>query len=185
MKRYISLIALVVCSASLGVIIAMGLTTLLASTDTESTNLAINFTNSGKGSAYVHWLLPPGFTTSPTAVNFGTVPLGAQSAINLELMNDGPVTIQLLPLSVSGTNAADFTFLSQCPQYLDPEVPGCTHCTCNVKVTFKPSAIGARTGVLTIPFAGLGENPPASLQIILTKVKPQPPEHLVGVVVPR
>jgi len=139
-----------------------------------STNLSIDFTNRGEGSAYIHWLLPPGLSTSPSSVNFGTVGVGASSTIGLNLLNDGGSTIQLLPLAISGTNANDFTFMSHCLEYLD------INAQCQVNVTFKPSAIGARSATLTIPFAGLGINAPASMQITITKLLP--PTNLTGTV---
>jgi hypothetical protein len=139
-----------------------------------SNNLSIDFTNRGETSAYVHWLLPPGLTTSPSSVNFGTVGVGASSTIGLTLLNDGTSAIQLLPLAISGTNANDFTFVSHCAQYLDINVQ------CQVNVTFKPSATGARTATLTIPFAGLGIDAPASMQITITKLLP--PTNLTGTV---
>lgn len=131
-----------------------------------STDLSIDFINRGDGNAYVHWLLPPGLATSPSNVNFGTVGVGASSTIGILLLNDGGVQIQLQPLAISGTNASDFTFLSQCPEFLDVNEQ------CRIGVTFKPSAIGARTATLTIPFAGMGVNAPASMQITISKLLP-------------
>ena len=142
-----------------------------------STNLTINFTNKGEGSAYVHWLLQPGLATNPNTANFGTVPIGSQGTVLLTLTNDGPVVIQFLPFLITGTNAADFAFLSRCPEFLNPNV------SCTVVLTFKPTAIGARTATLAIPFAGTVASPPASLQIMLTKL--EPPQNLIGTVVER
>ena len=138
-------------------------------------NLAINFTNTGKGSAYIHWSLPPGLTNTPSSLNFGTVKVGASATLNLMLLNDGAIQIQLQPLSITGTDAQDFSFLSQCPEYLNVSEQ------CQVDVTFKPHDIGAHNAALNIPFAGMGINAPASMQITITKL--QPPSDMKGHVI--
>lgn len=138
-----------------------------------STQLAIDFTNKGQHDAFIRWSLPPGLTSSPSSVNFGTVAIGSSAAINVMMLNDGPAIIQLQPISISGQNASDFTFTSQCTSYLDPNA------NCTITVTFKPTASGPRQATMSIPFAGIGLNSP-SMQIIITKVQPLPPQQLAG-----
>jgi hypothetical protein len=147
---------------------AIALAVAGSSTGTQPSNhLGIDFTNRGEGPAYIHWSLPPGLTSSPSSVNFGTVNVGSQMPINIAILNDGPAIIQLQPMSIAGQNASDFSFASQCTAYLDPNGE------CNVTVTFKPTATGPRSATLSIPFAGIGLNPP-SMQITITKLEPPP-----------
>jgi hypothetical protein len=151
---------------------ALAAVLVFAATGTQpSTNLAIDFTNKGETSAYIHWTLLPGLTSSPSSVNFGTVGIGHSTSIDVAILNDGPAIIQLLPISIAGQNASDFSFVSQCSAYLDPNIQ------CTIVVTFKPQAMGPRSASMAIPFAGIGVNPP-SMQIIITKL--EPPAHVEG-----
>jgi hypothetical protein len=170
LKTYLSLLALTLSIITFALALNVHELRALPPTGTQpSTQLGIDFTNKGETAAYIHWTLPPGLTSSPGSVNFGSIFVGERSSINLIILNDGPVIIQLQPFSISGPHAQDFSFLSQCPAYLDPNLQ------CRIIITFKPSAIGAREATLTIPFAGIAATPPASMQIIV-KQAPEPPQ---------
>jgi len=89
------------------------------------------------------------FTLSTVNIPFGTVSVGTSSPqIPVTLSNIGTAT--LLPqVSLQGSNAGDFSFLSNCPTALF------TQTNCAIDVTFTPTATGARSAVLTVSSPGL------------------------------
>jgi Abnormal spindle-like microcephaly-assoc'd, ASPM-SPD-2-Hydin len=82
---------------------------------------------------------------SPTAVAFGNEVLGATSAtqrITISNPNPSDVTLPALP-PVSGANASDFKVGGACTAIA-------AHASCQLMVSFAPSAAGARTAALVI-----------------------------------
>jgi hypothetical protein len=159
--------------------LVLALMTFPAPYATSTSNLEIAFTNNGKGSAYIQWQVPQGASTSLSSIYFTTPEVGSTVSAAVTLLNNGPSTIQLLPLVLSGVNAKDFSFVSYCPTYLQyraPKVPpgGQTEADqqCKIDLTFKPSAPGARFATLTIPFAGLSATSPARLEISISQLQP-------------
>lgn len=86
-------------------------------------------------------------TTNP--INFGSLPIGAiSSPMTATLTNNGPAALFISSISVTGTNAADFTAnASACPVngYL-----AANGGTCNIPVTFTPSLAGSESATLTV-----------------------------------
>lgn len=149
--------------------------------------LQINFQNQGAGPAHINWTLGGYMLVQPGIINFGEPAVGSVNPYSITLTNDGPTTIHMLPISLTGENAKDFTFVSHCPVYLmfrNPKVlaPAIDpHTQCAIDVTFKPTVTGARFAVLTIFFAALKADPPASLNISSVYERPAPPSELQAV----
>jgi hypothetical protein len=112
---------------------------------------------------------------SPATADFGSVPLGATGgAHTFTVTNDGAATATISSIEVSGGNAAsDFTRnAADCLVVnggrLDPGR------SCQVDVTFRPSAVGSRTSTLQV--ASDGGNPSSALSGTgVRQVEPPPP----------
>jgi hypothetical protein len=112
-------------------------------------------------------------TVAPTSLAFGTRSVGVTSAPQtVTLSNTGTTAVTLASIAVAG----DFQQTNSCGTTL------AVNAACSIQVTFKPSAIGARTGSLTISdnavgspqvvgLSGTGDNgvtPPGSYPISVT-----------------
>jgi trimeric autotransporter adhesin len=81
---------------------------------------------------------------SPAALSFGNQVFGTTSAKQTVTLKN----TQTVPLTISGVSAAgDFAQTSNCP--LAPNTLGAS-ASCTISVTFTPTALGTRTGTLTI-----------------------------------
>ncbi len=79
-------------------------------------------------------------TLSPTSVNFGNVPVGTTSAQQtVTFANNLEQTVEILGISAGG----DFAATQNCLGQLRPG-------TCDIGVTFSPTANGLRTGTLSV-----------------------------------
>ncbi|WP_176441854.1 choice-of-anchor D domain-containing protein [Granulicella rosea] len=92
--------------------------------------------------------IPPVPTTasvSPTAINFGSLDIGASVTQTVTVANTTTFasTVNVTKIAISGTNAADFSQTSTCTSLAEGA-------TCTITVTFTPTAIGARSAVLTV-----------------------------------
>jgi len=82
---------------------------------------------------------------SPTALHFGTQPVGTTSTPkNITLTNVGSTPLNFTGISVTGTNAGDFSQTNTCAT----SIAGGASCT--VKVTFTPTAVGMRKAMVSI-----------------------------------
>ncbi len=87
----------------------------------------------------------PNVMLSPKSLTFATQKVGTTSAPqNITLTNNGGGTLTISNISVTGTNAGDFTQTNNCPATL------ATMGTCTITVTFTPTATGSRTANVTI-----------------------------------
>jgi hypothetical protein len=77
---------------------------------------------------------------SPTTLAFGSVALGSSSTQKVTISNSGSATMTISGITVSG----DFTQSNNCGSSLGKGA------SCNVSVTFAPTAAGSRTGSLSI-----------------------------------
>lgn len=78
---------------------------------------------------------------TPTAIDFGSLQLGASSTMQVALSNKGLSDILGVTLTLGG---GDFHITPSCPGLLPQGT------TCTAQVTFTPSAVGARAGILVI-----------------------------------
>ena len=107
----------------------------------------------------------PGATLSPASLTFATQALGTgSSAQTVTLKNTGTTTLTIRSIAISG----DFSQTHTCGTSL------AVGSSCSISVTFKPTAGGTRTGVLslsdnavpatqTVSLTGTGSAPAASL----------------------
>ena len=88
----------------------------------------------------------PQASLSTTTLAFGNQAIGVVSApLKVTLTNTGSGPLTVASLKVSGTNATEFTATSTtCPGTL------AISANCVISVTFKPTALGARSATLTI-----------------------------------
>ena len=84
-------------------------------------------------------------TTAPNAL--------AQITRSFTITNTSNATLNLGNVTLTGTNAADFSILSPLPASLAPNSPA------NLTIAFTPSANGARTATLAIPDATNTDQP--------------------------
>jgi hypothetical protein len=116
-------------------------------------------------------LIPP--TANPPNVNFGTLPVGAQSAPVPVTLTETCTSLSCITMIIPDTfapvisAATGFTQTNNCPVSLVAilAVPS----TCVVNVSFVPNAVGPITGLLntgpggpTVSLNGSGSAPPSS-----------------------
>jgi Abnormal spindle-like microcephaly-assoc'd, ASPM-SPD-2-Hydin len=139
---------------------------------TATTTLSLTVNPGGTG---------PTVTVSPTSLTWGTVVLGATGpAKAVTLTNTGSVTLNISSITTSG-DFAQAASTKPCGSTLAAGK------SCIIKVTFTPTALGTRTGTLT-----LTDNSPSSPQTValsgtggvqakLTPVNATFPKEKVGV----
>jgi hypothetical protein len=111
----------------------------------------------------------PSVLLTPAALSFGNQPTGTTSAPQaVTLTNNGGSSLTISSIGLSGTNAADFTQNNNCPSSISPAG------TCNIVVTFSPTATGSMAATLsitdnasgspqTVPLSGTGVCPSVTL----------------------
>lgn len=111
----------------------------------------VNVASSGRGSPAVinlggTGLVPSALGISPLSLSFGSVLVGATASLPLTLTNSSTTTLTNLQFDLS----TNFSQTNNCGGSLAPAA------TCTVTVSFAPSALGAVSGTLSIPFTGIG-----------------------------
>lgn len=97
-------------------------------------------------------------TVSPTSINFGDQKVGTtSSAAPVTLSNVGSAAVAITAISIAGTNAGDFAETNNCGTTLAGKS------SCTIKVTFTPTATGARSASLSITDNGGGSPQSVSL----------------------
>ncbi len=90
----------------------------------------------------------PGVTLNPTALTFASQGLGSTSpAQNINLTNSGESNLTISGITVTGANPANYAQTNNCPISPANLIPGFS---CNIAVTFKPTATGTRTASVSI-----------------------------------
>ena len=103
--------------------------------------------------------------SNPTSLSFGSVGTGIAKQLPLQLTNSGTASFAVQSISITGTNAADFTVT-----YPTLPITLAANSSTSVQVTFNPSATAARSASLvvtynatgsplTIPLSGTGVGP--------------------------
>jgi phosphodiesterase/alkaline phosphatase D-like protein len=86
-----------------------------------------------------------GVTVSPATITFASRTVGTTSAAsNVTLTNLGTTALSISSISIAGTNSGDFSQTNTCGSSL------ARGASCTIGVKFKPTAVGTRTGTLTI-----------------------------------
>lgn len=87
----------------------------------------------------------PAVTLSATALDFGSQPIGAQTAAqNITITNTGNASLALNTIVLGGTNPGDFIKTQTCTTSL------AVNASCTISVSFKATAAGARSAAVTI-----------------------------------
>jgi hypothetical protein len=103
------------------------------------------------------------------------VNVGASSPLTVTLTNTGNATLNIASMSLSGTNAADFSGSSTCPSSVSAQG------SCTISVTFTPTATGARSASVSI--ADNAGSSPQTISLSGTGVQPGTPAGTYPVVV--
>src|SRR5450755_1871482 len=89
-------------------------------------------------------------TLSPNSLSFGNQIQGTSSAIQKVTLKNGQSTA--ITITNIRTNLSDYKQINNCPSSPSTLVAGAS---CAISITFTPSALGSRTGVLTVTDTGL------------------------------
>jgi hypothetical protein len=93
---------------------------------------------------------------SPASVNFGPQNVGVSSQpLDATLTNTGNLTLTISSIGITGANRGDFSQTNTCGGSVPPVG------TCDIKVTFTPTAAGNRSAAVTI-----ADNAPNSPQSV-------------------
>jgi hypothetical protein len=172
-----------------------GVTTLTISTlsvGTHSMTASYNGdTNCAPSTSHVLYQVVQGAiaSVSPSSLNFSNQTVGITSTPqNVTLQNTGNINLTITSIQITGTNSGDFGQKNNCPSSLSPNN------SCQISVTFTPTATGTRNAAVSItdnapgspqsvPLTGVGVVPdvkfsPTSLtfatQLIFTTSPPKP-----------
>lgn len=111
----------------------------LAIASSNPTSLSVSLLGNG---------IAPVITPSSTSFAFGNVTVGVTSAAQtLTITNTGSANLIFNTVGLTGGNAGDFATVNSCPIGGAGIVAGSQ---CTINLTFKPTAIGARSTVLVI-----------------------------------
>ncbi len=108
-------------------------------------------TPSANASLTVSDVPQPALSLSAASLNLGSIKIGAQSSRTFEVSNTGTAVLQVTGLTVSGTDAKDFT-VDTTPFSLDPNAKK------TLTVNFKASHLGAETASIGISSNASGTN---------------------------
>jgi hypothetical protein len=94
----------------------------------------------------------------PLSENFGAQPLGTTSkAKTITLSNKGNATVSIMNISITGSNASDFSQTNNCGGSV------ASGASCFIKVMFKPTATGTRSAAVSVTDDGGGSPQKVSL----------------------
>jgi hypothetical protein len=85
----------------------------------------------------------PAISVSPASLKFGYVGINRYSSKKLTVTNNGSAPLEIQSVTISGTNANQFSATHAC----DPLAPGGS---CTITVTFSPTAAGTKSAALKI-----------------------------------
>jgi hypothetical protein len=105
--------------------------------------------------------IAPGVNLTPSSLTFAAQNVGTTSAVQtVTLSNNGTATLSITKIATSG----DFAQTNNCGTTLAPNA------SCTINVTFTPTAIGSRTGALSVTDNASGS--PQSVSLSGTGVAP-------------
>ena len=100
----------------------------------------------------------PAANLSPASLTFASQAVGATSAAQtITLTNSGNAAMTISILSITGTNASDFTQTNNCGSSV------AAGANCTLSITFKPAAAGARSAAVTVTDNATGSPQAVSL----------------------
>jgi len=90
-------------------------------------------------------------TITPASLTFAAQPVATASpAQAVQVTNNGPLAVSISGISVTGTNAADFSQTNNCGSSL------AVSASCTINVTYTPSVTGPETATIAIADSGAG-----------------------------
>ena len=88
---------------------------------------------------------------TPTKLNFGNQPVGTTSlAKTITLSNKGHVAVSITSIAITGVNIGDFSQTNTCGTSV------AAGASCFIKVKFKPTTTGTRSGTVSVTDNGGG-----------------------------
>jgi sugar lactone lactonase YvrE len=122
---------------------------------TGSRSASISVTDSASGSPHTVSLsgtgTAPQISFSPSSWSFGNQPINTSStAESITVTNPGTATLTISGVSITGTNAGDFSQTNNCSTV----AAGSGSCT--IQVTFTPSATGSRSASISVTDSAAG-----------------------------
>jgi hypothetical protein len=140
------------CGASLAVKAACTISVDFKPAATGARSAAISIIDNGNGSPQQVPLSGAGTTAkfAPASLSFGDVATGVSVATAITLTNIGTTALSITAITITGTNAADFTQTHTCGASL------AAGAKCTFSITFTPSAIGARSASLSVTDSAAG-----------------------------
>ncbi|MCX7843752.1 MAG: choice-of-anchor D domain-containing protein [Candidatus Bipolaricaulota bacterium] len=125
--------------------------------------------NSGENASWIASLRPtPRISVSPTALEFGNVPVGQEAALSVTVSNTGCASLSVGTVSLTGPHAAEFLVRNDAVSGATIP-PGGSR---TLEVVFRPASAGAKTATLRIP-SNDPQTPVASVSLSGTGVAPQ------------
>jgi hypothetical protein len=110
----------------------------------------------------------PGLSFSPTSVSFGSVAVSSSSTpVTITLTNSGTATLFISGITFTGASQGDFSKTTTCGATL------AVAATCNVVVTFSPTATGSRNADLSVTDNASGSPQTVALSGTGTGTTPQ------------
>jgi hypothetical protein len=117
----------------------------------------------------------PAVSLAPSSLAFGSVDVGANSALAVTLTNSGTAALSIAAMTLTGTDTSDFSGSSNCPSSVSAQG------SCTINVTFTPTATGARSGAVSI--ADNASNSPQTIGLSGTGIQAGTPAGTYPVVV--
>jgi hypothetical protein len=110
----------------------------------------------------------PGVSLSPSSLTFSSQNLGTTSATQaVTLTNTGNATLSVTSIALTGADSGDFAQTNTCGSSVSAGA------NCQINVTFSPTAIGTRTGSVTITDNATGS--PQTVSLTGTGMSPPTP----------
>ena len=101
--------------------------------------------------------IAPGATLSSTSITFADQIVGSSSSVSIiTLLNSGGAGLTVTGVSITGANKGDFSQNNTCTKVVAGG-------TCQINVTFKPTATGTRTATVSVADSATGSPQTASL----------------------
>jgi len=148
------------CGSSLAAGASCSISVTFKPTASGARSAALRVTDNAAGSPQQVPLGGIGTTAKlfPTSLNFGTVTIGTTSpAKTVTLTNVDATTMSIAGIAITGINAGDFAQTHTCGSSL------AAGASCNIIVTFKPAASGARSAALSVSDNAAGSPQTVSL----------------------
>lgn len=100
----------------------------------------------------------PTYVTDQSSLDFGSLSVGGGVTFPIQLTNTGMLTLPITGISITGTNAGQFSQVNNCGSALPAGA------SCTISATFWPTSIGNKSANLRLAFGG-GAATPALLPL--------------------